>query len=43
MLQIVVFSLLLAIALSLIGEEKRRPLLAFCESLAARCSSSRAS
>ena len=34
-LQIVVFSLLLAVALSLIGEEKRRPLLAFCESLAA--------
>ena len=34
-LQVVVFSLLLAVALSLIGEEKRRPLLAFCESLAA--------
>jgi proton glutamate symport protein len=34
-LQVVVFSLLLAIALSLIGEEKRRPLLLFCESLAA--------
>ncbi len=34
-LQIVVFSLLFAVALSLIAEEKRRPLLAFCESLAA--------
>ena len=34
-LQVVVFSLVLAIALSLIGEEKRRPLLSFCESLAA--------
>jgi proton glutamate symport protein len=34
-LQIVVFSLLFALALSLIAEEKRRPLLGFCESLAA--------
>jgi proton glutamate symport protein len=34
-LQVVVFSLLFAVALSLIGEEKRRPMLAFCESLAA--------
>jgi proton glutamate symport protein len=34
-LQIVVFSLLFALALSLIAEEKRGPLLAFCESLAA--------
>jgi len=34
-LQIVVFSLLFAVALSLISEEKRRPMLAFAESLAA--------
>ena len=33
-LQVVVFSLIFAIALALIGEDKRRPLLAFCESLA---------
>ena len=34
-LQVVVFSLIFAIALALIGEDKRRPMLAFCESLAA--------
>ncbi len=32
-LQVVVFSIIFAIALSLINEEKRRPMLAFCESL----------
>src|SRR5712672_405893 len=32
-LQVVVFSIILGIALALIGEEKRRPMLAFCESL----------
>lgn len=32
-LQIVVFSVIFAIALALIGEEKRRPILSFCESL----------
>jgi proton glutamate symport protein len=32
-LQVVVFSIIFAIALALIGEEKRRPMLAFCESL----------
>ncbi len=34
-LQIVVFSILFAVALSLIGEERRRPLLSLAESLAA--------
>ena len=34
-LQVVVFSLLFAVALSLIGEDRRRSMLAFCESLAA--------
>src|SRR5262249_41323109 len=34
-LQVVVFSIIFAIALALIAEEKRRPMLAFCESLAA--------
>jgi proton glutamate symport protein len=34
-LQIVVFSVLFAVALSLLGEERRRPLLVFAESLAA--------
>jgi len=34
-LQIVVFSLLFAVALSLLSEEKRRPMLSFAESLAA--------
>ncbi len=33
-LQVVVFSLIFAVALALIGEEKRRPMLTFCESLA---------
>jgi proton glutamate symport protein len=33
-LQVVVFSIIFAVALALIGEEKRRPMLAFCESLA---------
>ncbi len=33
-LQVVIFSILFAIALSLISETKRRPLIAFCESLA---------
>jgi proton glutamate symport protein len=33
MLQIVVFSVIFGIALALISEEKRRPMLAFCESL----------
>jgi Na+/H+-dicarboxylate symporter len=33
MLQIVVFSVIFAIALALISEAKRRPMLAFCESL----------
>ena len=33
MLQIVVFSVIFGIALALIGEERRRPMLAFCESL----------
>jgi len=32
-LQVVVFSIIFEIALALIGEEKRRPMLAFCESL----------
>ncbi|MGZ4860679.1 MAG: dicarboxylate/amino acid:cation symporter [Candidatus Angelobacter sp.] len=32
-LQVVVFSVIFGIALALIGEEKRRPMLAFCESL----------
>jgi Na+/H+-dicarboxylate symporter len=32
-LQVVVFSLIFAIALAMIGEEKRRPMLRFCESL----------
>jgi len=32
-LQVVVFSIIFAIALALIKEEKRRPMLAFCESL----------
>src|SRR3989440_11401602 len=32
-LQIVVFSIIFAIALALLNEEKRRPMLAFCESL----------
>jgi proton glutamate symport protein len=32
-LQVVVFSIIFAIALALISEEKRRPMLAFCESL----------
>jgi proton glutamate symport protein len=34
-LQVVVFSLLFAVALSLIGEDKRRSMLAFCDALAA--------
>jgi Na+/H+-dicarboxylate symporter len=34
-LQVVIFSLIFAIALALIGEDKRRPMLVFCESLAA--------
>jgi proton glutamate symport protein len=33
-LQVVVFSVIFAIALALINEQKRRPMLAFCESLA---------
>ena len=33
-LQVVVFSLIFAIALAMIGEEKRRPMLVFCDSLA---------
>jgi len=33
-LQVVVFSILFAIALAMLGEARRRPLLAFCESLA---------
>jgi proton glutamate symport protein len=33
-LQVVVFSLIFAAALALIGEQKRRPMLVFCESLA---------
>jgi proton glutamate symport protein len=33
-LQVVVFSVIFAIALALVGEEKRRPMLTFCESLA---------
>jgi len=33
-LQVVVFSLIFAVALAMISEEKRRPLLRFCESLA---------
>ncbi|MGH9431720.1 MAG: dicarboxylate/amino acid:cation symporter [Terriglobia bacterium] len=33
-LQVVVFSILFAIALALVAEKKRRPMLAFCESLA---------
>ena len=33
-LQVVIFSLIFAIALAMIGEEKRRPMLALCESLA---------
>ncbi len=32
-LQVVVFSLIFAVALALLSEEKRRPMLAFCESL----------
>jgi Na+/H+-dicarboxylate symporter len=32
-LQVVIFSLIFAIALALIGEDKRRPMLVFCESL----------
>lgn len=32
-LQVVVFSIIFAIALALLSEEKRRPMLAFCESL----------
>ena len=32
-LQVVVFSLIFAVALAMISEEKRRPMLAFCESL----------
>ncbi|HSK43323.1 MAG TPA: dicarboxylate/amino acid:cation symporter, partial [Candidatus Binatia bacterium] len=32
-LQVVVFSIIFGIALALIGEEKRRPMLVFCESL----------
>ncbi len=32
-LQVVVFSLIFAVALAMIGEQKRRPMLAFCESL----------
>ncbi len=32
-LEVVVFSLLFAVALAMIGEPKRRPMLAFCESL----------
>jgi proton glutamate symport protein len=33
-LQVVVFSIIFAIALALVSEEKRRPMLTFCESLA---------
>ncbi len=33
-LQVVVFSLIFAVGLAMISEEKRRPMLAFCESLA---------
>lgn len=33
-LQVVIFSLIFSIALAMIGEDKRRPMLAFCESLA---------
>ncbi|MEO8725697.1 MAG: cation:dicarboxylase symporter family transporter [Acidobacteriaceae bacterium] len=33
-LQVVVFSILFAIALAMLNEEKRRPMLAFCDSLA---------
>ncbi len=33
-LEVVVFSLIFAAALAMISEEKRRPMLAFCESLA---------
>ena len=33
MLQIVVFSMIFGIALAMMSEEKRRPMLAFCESL----------
>jgi proton glutamate symport protein len=32
-LQVVVFSIIFGIALALVGDEKRRPMLAFCESL----------
>jgi proton glutamate symport protein len=32
-LQVVVFSIIFGIALAMLGEEKRRPMLAFCESL----------
>ena len=32
-LEVVVFSLIFAVALAMIGEQKRRPMLAFCESL----------
>jgi proton glutamate symport protein len=34
-LQVVVFSIIFAIALALVSEEKRRPMMAFCESLCA--------
>lgn len=33
-LQVVIFSLIFSIALAMIGEDKRRPMLVFCESLA---------
>ena len=33
-LQVVVFSLIFAVALAMISEQKRRPMLVFCESLA---------
>ena len=32
-LEVVIFSLIFAVALAMIGEQKRRPMLAFCESL----------
>ena len=32
-MQVVVFSIIFGIALALIGEDKRRPMLLFCESL----------
>jgi Na+/H+-dicarboxylate symporter len=34
-LQVVIFSLIFAIALAMVGEDKRRPMLLFCESLVA--------